>query len=159
MKILNYILNLFRSQPRSPNDFVKKFINESKFNRVQLEMIYQNRIILQVDSLKFVPSWFEITEVDSDFYKNGYVVFFILEKTKIKENPSYQNYLKSKLKMIEIQETQEANDIITFCFFLENSIDYVKMSNEMRKVVDNVYSFKDENPQILFNLRYINIQG
>ena len=61
--------------------------------------------------------------------------------------------------MIEIQETQEANDIITFCFFLENSIDYVKMSNEMRKVVDNVYSFKDENPQILFNLRYINIQG
>ncbi|MDA9970481.1 hypothetical protein N9E56_01460 [Flavobacteriaceae bacterium] len=150
---------MFRSQPRNPNDFVKKFINESKFNRVQLEMIYQNRIILQVDSLKFVPSWFEITEVDSDFYKNGYVVFFILEKTKIKENPSYQNYLKSKLKMIEIQETQEANDIITFCFFLENYIDYVKMSNEMRKVVDNVYSFKDENPQILFNLRYINIQG
>ena len=83
MKILNYILNLFRSQPRSPNDFVKKFINESKFNRVQLEMIYQNRIILQVDSLKFVPSWFEITEVDSDFYKNGYVVFFILEKIAI----------------------------------------------------------------------------
>lgn len=155
MSIFNNLINVFNPRPRNPNDFVKKFIYESKNKRVQLELIYKNEIILQVDSLKFVTSWFKITDVDQKLYDGGYVIFFVLDKRSINKNPCYQNYLKSGLNMIRIEETHKEDDIITFSYFLSKSSNYMDLSKYMRKVIDSVYIFKENNPQILFNIRYL----
>lgn len=155
MSLLSYLKNLFGIYPKTPNEFVKKFLKESEKSRVQLEMIYNREIILQVDSLKFVPSWFKVADINPKEYKEGYVVFFILNRKDLEENDRYQRYKKSNLRMIEIKEKHGQTDIVTFAQFLNKNSDYMDLAKYMRNVIDNVYVFREKNPPILFNLRYL----
>ncbi len=154
--MLDFIKNVLGILPKNPNQFVRKFIKDSKKSRVQLEMIYKQKNILQVDSLKFVPSWFKVAKVDSKPYKDGYVIFFILDKENLEKNKSYQNYIQSGIEMIEIEELHGKSKIMTFAKFLSSDFDYFNIAKCMREVIESVYDFKEENPQILFNLRYLN---
>ena len=156
MNLLNYLKQIFGIYPKGPNEFVKKFINDSRKSRLQLEMIYNQNIILQVDSLKFTPSWFGIIDKDLKKYKNGFVVFFIIDKKDIDKSKIYKNYLNSNnLKMIEIEEVHGKTEILTFAHFLDKNVDYLVLSKYMRLVIDSVYKLPEQNPQILFNLRYL----
>lgn len=156
MSFLKYLTNFYSSNsvPKSANDFIKKFIKTSKKRYTFLHMIYRDEIILYVDSLKSTNTWFKLNQVDSKLYKDGYVVYFILEKNEIESNNIYQNYLKSELNLIEVEKTHSKKKVIMFSYFLSKSTDYMQLALCMKKIIDNVYKFKEPNPDILFSLKY-----
>lgn len=158
MYIINEIKKILGLYPKGPNEFVEKFVKESKHGRTQLQLIYNNNIIVQVDPLKFAPSWFKIAgNVDKKKYKNGYVAFFILDKFEIENNEIYQKYKKSdELQMIEIEEFHGETKVITFANFLDENVNYMDLSICLRKIIDETHSFKEKNPNINFNIRYLN---
>ena len=149
MKFIQEILS--RITMRSPDKFIKKFLKDSLNKPVQLELFYQNTGLLQVQSLKYFPSWLEKGNVVDDKYENGYVIIVIVNKidTQIVENLRNLNMVK--------YEFQQSNSkkIISFLYFFEKDVTSVKLGKYMRKVIDAVYKFQKKNPQILFNLRYL----
>ena len=154
-----YIKKFFTPYPKSPNEFVQNFLFESKYKRVQLELIYKNNILIQVDSLKFTPSWFKLVNLNSIEYSDGYVIFFLLDADGIKSNPVYEKISKSNIKMIEIKEKHDKTDIITFSRFIKNTYAQKNLPKYMKEIIDSAYDFKEMNPQIKFNLRFIEING
>lgn len=152
MNLFKNIKNILGIHPSSPNEFVQKFIYDSKKSRVQLEMIYNKDIILQVDSLKFTTSWFKIVNIEPKDYQDGYVIFFLLDKENLSKNLNFQNYKNSELDMIKIEEMHGSTEVITFAKFIKHN---TNLAQHMREIINGVYSFKEQNPQILFNLRYL----
>lgn len=161
----NFISKLKMSlglRPKYPSDFVAKFISMSKRKRTQLQLIHKNRILLHVDPLKFVPSWFNFT---SDSFKKkyfeGYVVFFIIDKKGIEKNIEYIKYKKNTdFKMIEIEEKHGETEVITFAQFFERKIDHISLTLFFKKVIDNIYMSKEQNLEILFQIENLeNIPG
>lgn len=148
--------------PKLPSDFVAKFISISKRKRTQLQLIHENRILLHVDPLKFVPSWFNFT---SDSFKKkyfeGYVVFFIIDKKGIEKNIEYLKYKKSTdFNMIEIEEKQGKTEVITFAQFFESKIDHISLTLFLKKIIDNIYMPEEQNLEILFQIENLeNIPG
>lgn len=158
MNILNELKKVFGIYPKNPNEFVKKFIKDSKKGRSQLQLIYFDKIILQVDPLKFVPSWFKVaTKIDKGKYENGYVVFFVLDKVGIEKNKIYQKYKTADdLDMLEIEELHGETKVVTFAHFLKEDTSYLELATYLREVLDKTYVFKEKNPQLNFNIRYLN---
>lgn len=154
ISILKLISNLFRGSPWNPNEFVKKYVEDSHKERAQLEMIYEKEIILQVDSLKFVPSWFKVAKVDKDKYENGYVIFSVWNRegnfpAHYKPDVRYgDDYLK-------IEELHGNTPVVTSAKFVDSTIDFMSLAIEMKKFIDNFYSFEEPDPSILFNIRYL----
>ena len=152
---MNFIKNILTRKPKNPTEFLQKFIRDSKKSRVQLEIIKDNEIILQVDSLKFSPSWFKIFDVDKIKYQNGFVIFFIVDRDGIENNTIYIKYEKSDLKLIELDEMHGQTPIRTFAKFIEQTNDSVLLGKEMKKIIDGIFEFKETDPQAIFNLRYL----
>ncbi|MFL0354810.1 hypothetical protein ACI5KZ_14675 [Xanthomarina sp. GH4-25] len=155
IKIVNFIKNILTRKPKNPTEFVQKFIRDSKKSRVQLEIIRDNEIILQVDSLKFTQSWFKVFDVDKIKYQNGFVIFFIIDRNGIENNRAYIKYKKSDLKLIELDEKHGQTPIRTFAKFIAETDDSVLLGKEMKKIIDGVFDFTESDPQALFNLRYL----
>lgn len=119
-------------------------------------MIYQNEVILQVDPLHFVPSWFKITDKSKADFKNGYVLFFV--KNTEDFTPSYaEEQLKSAEygTFVKIEEMYEEQPVITIAKFIPKTENHIILANEMKKFIDRFYSFKERNPSILFNNPYL----
>lgn len=157
MGILENLMRVFISaEPRNPNEFVKKFIKDSKQERAQLEMIYDRDIILQVDSLRFVPSWFKITDKKEEHFKNGYVIFFTKDVKDFQKGyaKKYSRFSQES-DLIKIEEKHNDEAVITVAKFLESTDDHLILANEMKSFIDMFYLFKETNPSILFNIRYL----
>jgi hypothetical protein len=157
MGILRSLMNVFSAgEPRNPNGFVKKFIKDSKEERAQLEMIYKRDVILQVDSLRFVPSWFKITDKTQESYKNGYVIFFTKDVEDFRKNfaKKYAQF-SEKHDLVKIEETHNDQAVVTIGKFLVSADSHLPLANEMKNFIDKFYSFKEINPSILFNIRYL----
>jgi len=152
---VNFIKNILTRKPKKPTEFVQKFIRDSKKSRVQLEIIRDNEIILQVDSLKFTPSWFKVFDVDKIKYQNGFVIFFIIDRDGIEKNRIFINYKKSDLILIELDEMHGQTPIRTFAKFIAETDDSVLLGKEMKKIIDGIFDFTESDPQALFNLRYL----
>lgn len=155
MGFWNTLRNTITKKPKSATEFVQKFICDSKKNRVQLEIIRNNEIILQVDSLKSTPSWFKAYKIDEEKYINGYVIFFILDRTGIEKNERFLNYKKSNLNLYELDEMLGDTPVRTFAKFITETGDAVFLGKEMKKIIDGVYEMNESDPQALFNLRYV----
>mgnify|MGYP000545450861 CR=1 FL=1 len=157
---MNFFNNLFTSltNPKTPNGFVKKFLVESKRKYCQLELFYKEEIILQAESLRHVPIWMEWANVDKTIFHNGIVVHFFIQKKDLAESSIYKRYVlnKERLNMIEFED--EELGIINFTYFFKSSADYMDIAIYMKKVIDNTLQFKENNPQILFNIRYLKIE-
>jgi len=119
-------------------------------------MIYKREVILQVDSLRFVPSWFKITDKDIEEYKNGYVIFFTKDVEKFQKGftKKYSSFSKDN-DLIKIEETHNHQNVVTVCKFLQKIDNHMTLANEMKNFIDGFYSFKEDNPSILFNIRYL----
>ncbi|MCW8980209.1 MAG: hypothetical protein OQJ83_02385 [Altibacter sp.] len=152
---MNFIKNILTRKPKNSTEFVQRFIRDSKKSRVQLEIIRNNEIILQVDSLKFTPSWFKIFDVDKIKYQNGFVIFFIIDRDGIENNRTYIKYKKSDLKLIELDEMHGQTPIRTFAKFIEETDDSVFLGKEMKKIIDGIFEFTETDHQAIFNLRYL----
>ena len=152
---MNFIKNILTRKPKNPTEFVQKFIRDSKKSRVQLEIIRNNEIILQVDSLRFTPSWFKVFDVDKEKYKNGFVIFFIIDRDGIENNETYINYQKSDLKLVELDEMHGQTPIRTFAKFIPETNNSVLLGKEMKKIIDGIFDFKESDPKAIFNLRYL----
>jgi len=154
--ILNFLKNIFTRKPKHPTEFVKKFIHDSKKERVQLEVIVNEDVIVQTDSLRFSPTWFNILKVDKVEFKNGFVIFFIIDLGEIEKNDQYILYKKSNLKLMEMDEMFEKTPIRTFAKFIKETDDPVYLGKEIRNVIDGIFKSNENNPQAIFNLRYLN---
>lgn len=159
MNLLDRILFKLGFEPKNANQFISKFMLVSKSKRFQLEMISGNKILLQVDALKFVNSWFDLLKIDKKLYKNGYVIFFVLKKDNIEQNPSYVKLINSGLDLYRIDENLFDEKVVTFCDCLPSTSTNLVLANRMREIINSVYFFEEENPQILFNIREILIEG
>lgn len=155
MRFFKYLTKVFSFNPTTPNGFVKKFINISKKRFATLEMAYKNEIILHVDSLKYNQSLLKKAKLDSKIFKDGYAVYFILEKENIESNIIYQNYMKSGLNLIRVEKIRRKKKVVIFSYFLHKSIGYMQMAFCIKKIVDSVYKFEEFNPNILFSLHYL----
>jgi len=162
MNIIKYFINLIRNDtPKNPNEFVKKFIKDSKKERAQLELIYDDEIILQVDALNFVPSWFKITNKSAKDFKNGYVIFFSKNTEDFYGSHAERelNHLE-KDDFIKIEETYDNLPVTTVAKFVSAIDNYLSLANEMKDFVNKFYRFKERDPSILFNIRYLpNLEG
>ena len=152
---MNFLKNLLTRKPKHPTEFVQKFIRDSKTERVQLEIIVNDAVIVQTDSLKFATSWFKIFQVDEVDFKNGFVIFFMIELGDIEKNEQYILYTNSNLKLMEIDETFEKTPIRTFAKFIKETDDPVYLGQEIKNVIDGIFKSNENNPQAIFNLRYI----
>ena len=152
---MNFLKNILTRKPKNPTEFVQKFIRDSQKSRVQLEIIRDNEIILQVDSLKFTPSWFKVFDVDKIKYQNGFVIFFIIDRVGIDNNRTYIKYKKSDLKLMEMDEMLEQTPIRTFAKFIAETDDSVLLGKEMKKIINGIFDFTESDPQAIFNLRYL----
>ncbi len=130
-----------------------------KKSRVQLEIIRDYEILIQVDSLEFTPSWFKIFKMDPEEYKKGYVIFFILDRNEMEKNPKYIQYNKSNLELMELEEILDKTPIKTFAKFLKNTSDPIKLGKDMKEVIDAIFSSNESDPEVLFNLRYLEQEG
>ncbi len=157
MKFIQSFINRVSSRtPRNPNEFVKKFMEDSDKERAQLEMIYKNNAILQVDPLKFVPSWFKFVNKNEQEYNNGYVLFFVQDKDDFTSNGMEKKLEFNNGKgFLKIDEFHGKDPVITIAKLIPETKDYLSLGIEMRKFIDTFYSFKERNPSILFNIRYL----
>ena len=158
MAFWNNLISSLKHKPRNPTEFIKKFINDSKKGRVQLEIIRDNEILIQVDSLQQTPSWFKLFKINREEFKNGFAIFFILDQENLDHNPKYIELKKSEIKLLELNEMLDNIPIRTFVKFVESTNDPVKLGMEMKKVIDSFLKPKEHDPQAIFNLRYIDIQ-
>ena len=156
MGFWNNLRNSLTRKPKSATEFIQKFIRDSKKSRVQLEIIRDNEILLQVDSLRFTPSWFKIFKVDKIKYQNGFVIFFIVDRDGIERSQRYVNYKNSDLKLNEMEEMHGETPIRTFTKFITETDDALFLGKEMKKIIDGIFKSTESDPQALFNLRYIN---
>jgi len=155
MKFWNSIKNIVAKKPRSATEFIEKFIRDSKISRVQLEIIRNNEILVQTDSLKFTPSWFKLFNVDKNEFQDGFVIFFILDRNGIEKNQKFKNYQNSSLNLLEHDEMYEQTPIRTFAKFIKKTDDAVYLGKEIKEIIDSILKAKEINPQALFNIRYI----
>ncbi|KAB1071864.1 hypothetical protein F6U93_00005 [Tamlana haliotis] len=160
MNIGKTIAKLFNRKPKNPNEFVKSFIKQSKTQRVQLELIKDNEVILQVDSLKFTPSWFKLFNISNDKYQNGYVVFFVIDSEKLKTSDKYNRYKKSNLQLLELdEEIDDGTEIRTFAKFVKHTDDEITLGKIMKEILDVIIKTDENDPQALFVIREINVSG
>ena len=156
MKFWNTLKNTLTRKPKTATDFIDKFIRDSKKSRVQLEIIRDNNILIQTDSLKYTPSWFKVFKVSKNEFKNGFVIFFVIDLGKIETNEKFLRYKNSQLKLMEVDEMIDKTPIRTFAKFLKETNDPVYLGKELKKIIDVIYKSNELDPQALFNLRYIN---
>ena len=153
MEIQNFLRNFLK--PKSATGFVDKFIKDSSKRRVHLELIYKNDLILQVDPLKFLPSWFELFNVNQTNFKNGFVIFLVLDRKGIEKNKNYINYQESGIELMELDEMHGETPIRTFAKFVKWTNDPVLLGKEMRVILEGVFKSSIMEEQAIFNLRYI----
>jgi len=158
MGFWNNLKNILTGKPRSSTEFVQKFIKDSKKSRVQFEIIENNEILIQVDSLRFTPSWFKVFDINKTEFENGFVIFFIIDQKKIEKDKRYILYKKSELNLLEFDEMHGDTPIRTFARFIEETDDAIYLGKEMKTILDGIYSSNEQDPQALFNLRYINVK-
>jgi len=149
------MMKLFKRRPKTPNGFVRAFMKDSKKKWCQLELYYKGKVILQAESLKYVPIIMEHAKVNKKNYTNGFVVHFFIEQKDIPKGDIYRNYLlnKNKLEMIEYEDKDL--DIINYAYFFKKDVDPLDMADYMKKIIEATHIFKEINPQILFNIRYL----
>jgi hypothetical protein len=142
-------------RPKYPSDYILKYILLSKKKRSQLQLIHNNNILVQVDPLKFVPSWFNF--VNDSFiskYHDGHVVFFIIDKKGEENNIEYRNYKKNKdFNMIEIEEKHGEAEIITIAKFFESNTDHIVITNFLKKIVDLIIMPENKSFDIFFQIQ------
>ena len=153
---LNFTL---KRTPKNPNEFVQKFMKDSKKSRVQLEIIRENEVLIQVDSLRYTPSWFKLFKIDPEEFKNGYAIFFILDQKELETNPKYIELKKSDLDLLEYEEMLENTPIKTFVKFIKKTNDPIILGIEMKNIIDVIFKSNEKDPQALFNLRYLDAKG
>ncbi|QCX39639.1 hypothetical protein FF125_14735 [Aureibaculum algae] len=150
---MSFFKKFFPYKPKMPEAFIEKFIKDAKLRHLQMELYYNERIILTIDSLKHVPIWIERGNVDTANYKNGYVVFIFFNKNKLSKNIYYQNYkLSENLEMTEYKGKLN----LIYLHFFKSDTSSILILEYIKKVVDNVYKLGNKNPEIHFNLRYLN---
>jgi len=142
MNLLNSLKNILTKKPQNATEFLEKFIRDSKKERVQLEIIRDKEILIQVDSLTFAPSWFKIFEVNEKEFKNGFVIFFVIDQNGIEKNEKYLRYKKTKLKLMEVDEMLDNTPIRTFAKFLEMTEDPVILGKEIKTIIDGIFYSK-----------------
>jgi len=155
MGFWNALKNILTGKPKNITAFIHKFIRESNKSRVQLEIIRDNEILIQVDSLKFTPFWFNVFNVDRNEFENGFVIFFIIDLEEIETNTKYILYKKSELNLEELDEMHGDTPIRTFAKFIKETHDPVFLGEEIKKILDVIFVPSEPNPQAIFNLRYI----
>lgn len=147
--------------PRTPNEFVNKFLKDLKKNRVQLEMIYDNQLILIIDSLQYVPSWFSIVDKKASDYPKGFVLSFTKESESFES--SYASRKFSKLntnEFLKIEESHNGIPVVTIAQFIPAVAKSIELAEKMKYFIETFYKFEENNPSILFNLRYLpNVPG
>ncbi|WPY97631.1 hypothetical protein [Christiangramia sp. OXR-203] len=153
---LNFTL---KRNPKNPTEFVQRFIQDCKKSRVQLEIIREDQVLIQVDSLRYTPSWFKIFKIDPEEFKNGYAIFFILDQEELGKNQKYIELKKSDLELLEHDEMLENTPIKTFVKFIKQTNDPIKLGLEMKNIIDVIFKTNEKDPQALFNLRYLDVQG
>jgi hypothetical protein len=154
MGFWNALKNILTGKPRDITAFKYKFIQESNKCKVQLEIIYDNEILIHVDSLKFTPSWFKVFNVNRDEFENGFVIFFIIDRKEIETNTKYMLYKKSELNLEELDEMHGDTPIRTFAKFIKETDDPVFLGKEIKKILDVIFVPSEPNPQAIFNLNY-----
>lgn len=148
-------------RPSYPSDSILKYVLLSKKKRTQLQLIHDNIILVQVEPLKFVPSWFKFV---NDSFKNkyfeGHVVFFIIDKKGIENNVNYQNYKKcNSLKMIEIEEKYGETEGITFAKFFKKNTDHIAITNFLKKIINQVFITENKSFDIYFQIQNLENMG
>ena len=156
MSIRKYLKNIFAKEPRNATEFIAKFIRDSKKRRVQFEIIRNNEILIQTDSLRHSSTWFDLFGTDKNEYKNGFVIFFVLDQSGINENRQFISYKNSNLNLLELDEMIDKTPVRTFAKFIKETNDPVYLGKEIKKIVDVIFKSNERDPQALFNLRYIN---
>tara|TARA_R110002072_G_C7938584_1_gene532278 strand:+ start:1724 stop:2200 length:477 start_codon:yes stop_codon:yes gene_type:complete len=155
MRFWNSLLNSFTKKPRNATEFIEKFIRDSKKCRVQLEILRDYEILIQTDALRFTPSWFKVFNINENEFKNGFVIFFILDQKGIEKNEKFIRYKNSNLDLVERNELIDKSPIRTFAKFIKETNDPVFLGKEMKKIIDGIFDSSESDPQALFNLRYI----
>ena len=79
-------------KPRSPEESFAKFLFESRNNHKTLLLTYNDKILIQIDSLREHPFWFKKAEINEVYYKNGYVLFAKAKTDMQETNPLSERF-------------------------------------------------------------------
>lgn len=156
MSILRNLKKIFTKEPKNATEFLAKFIRDSKKGRVQFEVIRDNEILIQTDSLRYSDTWFDLFGTSKNEYRNGFVIFFIIDREGINENQQFVSYKNSNLNLLELDEMIDKTPVRTFAKFIKETNDPVYLGKEIKKILDVIFKSNEKDPQALFNLRYIN---
>ena len=66
-----------------------------------------------------------------------------------------RRYKKSDLKLIELDENLDNEEIKTFAKPLAKTKDPIYLGNEVKKVIKQVYFFEEQNPKVDFKIQKI----
>lgn len=136
------------------NEFVEKFIYDLNRKHVQLELHFNSRVILQVESLKYKPYLLKLISNDNNLYKGGFVVHFTLKKEMIPEGKYYKNILRHKDSLNLIEYVNNKRKIVGFYHFVNKRATPLEIGKYMKLVIESVYGNPIADQKVIFFLRY-----
>ena len=153
---MNFLYNLFNLKSQlTPHEFILKFIKDANNMHVQLEMYNAEKAVLQLESLKHVPIWFEWCCVGKNEFKDGFVIQYFVTKKENKTNQIYNNSLNLKKDLELVVFYDKEYDVINFVHFFNKDTSALELGKYIRVILDKIYNLSNEETQIGFKLSYI----
>ena len=127
----------------------------SRSKRVILSVIYENAILVEIDSFRYAEFWFPVLKISNKKYKNGFAIYFVINQKNILNDENYNRYKNSDLKLIELDENIENVKVKTFVKALEQTRDSAHLGREIKNIIEKVYFFEEQNPNVYFKIQII----
>jgi hypothetical protein len=140
---------------RTPNDFLKKFIKDSKRKFCILELYYKQNLLVQIENTKYIDKHI----LDGiDVSNNGLLLSIPIPVKDLQMNKVFKTYktYKDRFKMKKMI-FPDLNSLSIYKKLQNN--DVVGIGSEIKEILYSFYSFDEDNPQIVFNIRYPEINS
>lgn len=98
-KLIVKIKNLFKPSKieRPESVLLEKFINLTDKNEIyQMEIYYNDIVIMELQPLKFIKSWYKKSNINKEF-NDGYILFLWINNNQIQKNNWYKNIKENNL--------------------------------------------------------------
>jgi hypothetical protein len=149
LSIISKIKRLLGLLPKTPNEFIEKFIKESKNHYYDLALKYDDNFVLIVEPLKFTSVLYKHIDNKIENFKNGYIVYFEIESKNINNSKYYKKFKESEdLELFELDNIpSKKNKTLVARYFNEN-IHYMELAVYLKEVLDRFCCRETSNSHI-----------
>lgn len=150
-KILTEVKKFFGLIPKTPNEFIKDFLKNSKKSYYDLILKYNDNFVLFVEPLKFTSVLFKASNKNINNFKDGYIVYFEIENDKISNSIYYKKFKGSlDLELFELGYVPSKKGKFLIARFFEKEIHYMELAIYLKEVLDR-FNF-EKNPNTFIDM-------